>query len=110
MSAATCSRCGYPRTRTACARCLYVEPGFLVEHRLTLRAECPVDGSEDVYNCIVSADRTIAVELILTTAKAIAQRAPIFQEDLTRELAESLACEVVTHGIHSGVYTTCRCG
>lgn len=21
-----CSRCGYPRTRTACARCLYVEP------------------------------------------------------------------------------------
>jgi len=25
-AAAYCSRCGYPRTRTACARCLYVEP------------------------------------------------------------------------------------
>lgn len=25
LPAQMCSRCGYPRTRTACARCLYVE-------------------------------------------------------------------------------------
>lgn len=82
---------------------------FLVEHRLTLRATCPIDGSEDVYNCVVLADRTIEVEHILAKAQMIAKREPIFQEALTLELAESLNAEVVTHGIHSGVYTTCRC-
>ena len=85
------------------------ESRFLVEHRLTLRATCPIDGSEDVYNCIVSTERTIDVEAILAAAETLTRRRPIYQEDLTRELALSLRAQIVTHGIHSGVYTTCRC-
>ena len=83
---------------------------FLVEHRLTLRGTCPTDGSEDVYNCLVLADRTIPVELILDHADVITKSGPLFQEEITRQLAHVLTAEVITHGIHSGVYTTCRCG
>ena len=80
---------------------------FSVEHRITVRSVCPVDGSEDVYNCIVALDRVVPVEEIIAAVEA-ETREPRFQEDITRSLAKRLDGEVVTHGIHSGVYTTCR--
>jgi GTP cyclohydrolase I len=82
--------------------------GFEVEHRLTIQATCPVDGTADAYNCLVSLDRVVSVEAILLAVELVTFE-PAFQEDITRELASLLSAEVVTHGIHSGVYTTCRC-
>lgn len=79
-----------------------------IHHRVTLRAQCPVNGEDDYYNTVVTLSRVVPVEDILYEAKFLTQ-APIFQEDLTRELAKAIKGEVVTHGIHSGVYTTCRC-
>lgn len=82
--------------------------GIEVEHRLTVKATCPVDGTADAYNCVVSLDRTITVEAILEAVDVVTAE-PSFQEDITRDLASMLKAEVVTHGIHSGIYTTCRC-
>lgn len=78
-----------------------------IEHRVTLTAKCPKDGSDDHYNTLITVNRVLPVEDILAAAESLAQE-PIFQEDLTRQLAFGLAAEVTTHGIHSGVYTTCR--
>lgn len=79
-----------------------------VEHRLTIKSVCPVDGTADAYNCLVTLDRVVSVEAILNAIEMVTFE-PAFQEDITRELAGILSAEVVTHGIHSGVYTTCRC-
>ncbi len=83
---------------------------ILTEHRLTIEAKCPVDTVTDTYNTYVRTTSLMGVEEILA-AVAKVTRAPIYQEDLTRELARELidVVEVETHGIHSGVYTTCRC-
>ncbi len=80
---------------------------MLTEHRLTIEAKCPVDGATDTYNVYVRTTSQIDVELINEAAKELAA-GPIYQEDFTRELGHALSAEVETHGIHSGVYTTCR--
>ncbi len=82
---------------------------ILTEHRLTIEAKCPKDGSTDTYNTYVRTSAILAVETIIAEAKEIGSD-PIYQEELTRALAERVpgAVEVETHGIHSGVYTTCR--
>ena len=83
---------------------------ILTEHRLTIEAKCPVDGTTDTYNTYIRTTSLVGVEEIIAEAKAITAGGPIYQEDLTRNLAERLPAvvEVETHGIHSGVYTTCR--
>ncbi len=80
---------------------------MLTEHRLMVEAKCPVDDTTDTYNTYVRTTKVRTVEEILAAVAAI--EGPIYQEDLTRELAVTLDAEVETHGIHSGVYTTCRC-
>jgi hypothetical protein len=62
----------------------------------------------DAYNCLVTLSHVIPVEDILNAVEMVTNE-PRFQEDITRELASLLSAEVVTHGIHSGVYTSCRC-
>lgn len=84
------------------------------EHRLTVRGICPVSGMADAYNCLIRLHGVVAVETILAVVDEVTQQ-PSFQEDITRNLAHQLGAAtkervgVETHGIHSGVYTTCRC-
>ncbi len=82
---------------------------ILTEHRLTIEAKCPVDGTTDTYNTYVRTNSLMSVEEILEAARKVTS-VRIYQEELTRELARELidVVEVETHGIHSGVYTTCR--
>ncbi len=82
---------------------------MLVEHRFTLQAKCPVDQKPDIYTVIVRTYRTVPVETILEAAKSIADK-PAFQEELTESLRRAIACEVETHGWHSGVFTKVVCG
>lgn len=82
--------------------------GVNVEHRLTIRARCPVDPDhEDVYETTISVHRVLPVEEILGAIEDATSNA-IFQEDLTRRLAVELSAHVVTVGEHSGVKTTCQ--
>ncbi len=80
---------------------------MLTEHRLTIEAKCPKDGTTDTYNTYVRSRVVIPVEDILAAVAQVTKK-PTFQENITKLLAGRLGCEVETHGIHSGVYTTCR--
>lgn len=80
---------------------------ILTEHRLTITAICPVDGTIDVYKMIVETHDMIAVERIQDVV-ASATRDPLYQEALTQSLADELGATVTTEGVHSGVDTRCR--
>jgi hypothetical protein len=77
-----------------------------VEHVFQLKAVCPVDERIDEYTVTVTIDRLVKIEDMLGFAQAMGSR-PVFQEDLTRLLADRLDGKVVTVGMHSGVRTTC---
>jgi GTP cyclohydrolase I len=79
----------------------------VTRHELEIRATCPVDGSEDVYECVVETARIVPVETILDEVK-IATKHPLYQEELTRKLADALCTKVTTVGTHSNVRTTCE--
>ena len=82
-----------------------------VEHRLQVTCTCPVDGTIDIYDLLVEADRTIPVEAILGITAELATGPPRYQEDLTGEIARQLLGTLVTSvGVHSGVETTVVCG
>ncbi len=82
---------------------------MLTEHRLTIEAKCPVDDTTDTYNVYVRTTSLMGIEEIKAVVAGVTTE-PLYQEDLTRNLGEQLidVTEVETHGIHSGVYTTCR--
>jgi hypothetical protein len=71
-------------------------------YTLTIKTKCPVDGSDDVYECLVESKDVVPVEKILELVE-INTKAPVFQEHLTMRLAATLKCKVTTTGIHSGV-------
>lgn len=78
-----------------------------VQHRFRLHGTCPVDGATDRYVVTVLADRVVTVELILAVALAATVK-PIFQEDLTRRIAERLRdVRVRTVCQHGDVRTRC---
>lgn len=79
-----------------------------VEHQFTIVGRCPVNGARDEYLCIVRTDHVIEVEIVLREVDVLLAR-PVHQESLTQSLADVLATEVETVGVHSGVRTTCRC-
>jgi heterodisulfide reductase subunit C len=79
-----------------------------VTHTLQITATCPVDNKLDVYECVVSATRTIPVEDILKAVEAIRAK-PAYQEDICQELHRQLGCEVKLTGYHSGVRTEVVC-
>jgi hypothetical protein len=82
---------------------------MIVRHRMhRVIATCPL-GGVDVYRLMVETTRLIAVEDILIALRELT-RAPIYQEDLTAQLAEKLNARVVTEGEHSGVATECEAG
>lgn len=79
-------------------------------HEFELQAKCPVDDSRDIYRCSVEVDRMIQCEAILSTAKKIATVAPIFQEELTQQIADAIGGMTTTTGLHKcGVTTTVVC-
>lgn len=81
---------------------------MLVRHYMTVTASCPVDEKPDHYEAIVECARVVKVEDILAAVERLKGQ-PIFQEQLTQELARSLGAKVTTTGYHSGVKTICEC-
>jgi len=86
----------------------YEDLKMRVTHRLQVRALCPVDGKQDVYDCRIVTSRTILVEDILKATDAV-RTEKILQEDLCERLAGELGCEVILTGTHSGVATEVIC-
>ena len=80
---------------------------MIIEHRVTIKAKCPVNDEDDYYNTLITVNRVVPVEYIQKAVAGYVEKR-IYQEELTRELGLLLMAEVVTRGIHSGVYTTCR--
>lgn len=80
-----------------------------VQHRLQMKAICPVDQRPDCYEMLVRAQRLVKVEDILTAVAKVTTEAT-YQEDLTQALSRELAAEVETRGWHSGVETVVICG
>jgi len=80
-----------------------------VTHSLQITAFCPVDNKPDVYECVITAKRVIAVEDILKAAHDFSSM-KVYQEELCQELHRRLACQVRLVGHHSGVRTDVVCG
>lgn len=81
---------------------------MLVKHHLTITASCPIDQKPDHYEAVIECVRVVKVEDILEAVTALKNR-PVFQEELTQELARALGAKVTTTGYHSGVKTVCEC-
>lgn len=76
-----------------------------VRYEFRFVGRCPVDSSNDVYDVVIAAGRTIPVEDIIAAGKAL--REPVFQEQITTHFAAALSCRVTTTGYHSGIKTIC---
>ncbi len=76
-----------------------------VTHKFIIKSKCPVDGTEDSYRATVTPKKFVMVEEILDVVAEITGT-PIYQEDMTQQLAEMIEGEVTTVGRHSGVVTT----
>lgn len=77
-------------------------------HEITIKAKCP-HGGEDRYAATFSTDRIIPVEVI-EKAIEVFTLSPVYQEDLTRMLAECLYCVVSLQGQHGKFLTTSAAG
>jgi histidinol phosphatase-like PHP family hydrolase len=76
----------------------------------TARAVCPRNKDvEDVYECIIRAERLIECEDILFEIESRSEK-QIFQEQLCEELATAFGCEVTLIGEHHHVKTEVTCG
>lgn len=73
-------------------------------HATTITGKCP-HGCPDVYEATFEVERLIPVEVIETAVKCYTL-APVYQEDLTRKLADCLQCRVTLKGSHGGFITT----
>lgn len=76
-------------------------------HSVTIAAKCP-NGAVDCYQAEFHIDnKVIEVEKIAEQISLLTKE-PIFQEDLTRALAENLGCSVTTVGKHGVFETNCE--
>lgn len=76
----------------------------MTSHTTTITGKCP-HGCPDVYEAEFTTGRLIPVEVI-QAAIACYTLAPVYQETLTRQLAECLQCRVTLKGSHGGFITT----
>ena len=74
----------------------------------TITGKCP-HGCDDKYAATFRASRLIPVEVIEAAIKALTHT-PIYQESLTRALANVLLCEVTLVGEHGPFATTTTAG
>ena len=79
---------------------------MLVTHEVQVYGRCPVDGKSDSYDVTVTTRKLIRVEDIISAIDAIEW--PVFQEEMTQQLADKLGCHVRSIGYHSGIKTTCE--
>lgn len=77
-----------------------------VEHQFRVHGRCPVDNTMDVYDVTITARTLVKVEDILAAVGAL--KWPLYQEQMTTQLAGVLGCHVRSVGYHSGVKTTCE--
>ena len=77
-----------------------------VTHEIEVRGICPVDLSFDVYQVKISSMRIVQVEDIISVVNAL--KWPLYQEEMTQQLAEKLKCSICSVGYHSSVKTTCE--
>lgn len=82
---------------------------MMVTHETTIQAKCPVDEGEDHYVVMFETQRIIKVEDISAAIEALT-KSPVFQEQLTIDLARRLGARVTTVGYHSGFKTTVVAG
>jgi hypothetical protein len=62
-----------------------------VRHHLVIVSTCPVDGQADTYLCDVFVrDRVLKCEDVICAVADVTAHGPIFQEDLTQQLADRL--------------------
>lgn len=81
-----------------------IERSFMVTHKTTITGKCP-HGSSDVYDAVFETNRLIPVEVIQAAITCFTI-APVYQEDLTKKLADSLQCRVTLTGVHKQFTTT----
>jgi hypothetical protein len=79
---------------------------MIVTHEIQVYGHCPVDGGGDSYAVTFTTMSLIKVEDIIAVVNAI--KWPVFQEEMTQQLAHKLGCRVRSVGYHSGVKTTCE--
>lgn len=72
-------------------------------HTTTITGKCP-HGCPDVYEATFQTRRLIPVEVIQAAITCYTM-GPVYQEDLTRKLAECLLVKVTLKGSH-GAFTT----
>jgi hypothetical protein len=79
---------------------------MIVTHEIQVYGRCPVDGKSDSYDVTITTMKIIKVEYIIAVVDAIEW--PVFQEEMTQQLADRLGCRVRSIGYHSGIKTTCE--
>lgn len=70
---------------------------------------CPNNGDTDAYAIIIESASPVQVERINAVTKVLLA-VPVYQEDFTRHLAETLNAKVTVTGWHQGVFVTSRFG
>ena len=75
-------------------------------HRIQVVGKCPL-GCDDIYDIEFHVDSVVIPVETIQDAITQLTRDPIYQEDLTRKLCESLRCKVVSRGTHSKFATEC---
>lgn len=76
----------------------------MITHSMQITGRCPLECA-DAYEATFRTRRLIPVEVIIAAVK-VYTIAPIFQEQLTQQLADCLQCEVELVGTHSNVRST----
>ena len=78
------------------------------KHKTVIHSTCPVNGMIDEYGAtFYVTGKVIPVENIQDAIDELTVT-PIFQEELTLQLAKRLQCSVMTVGTHSGFETVCK--
>lgn len=80
-----------------------------VTHSLIVNARCPANGNKDEYETTIEVARLIRTEEIATICGQYAEQ-KVWQEDLTRLLAQQFDATVTTVGLHGIVTTTVTVG
>lgn len=81
---------------------------MIATHSTAITGKCP-HGCEDTYKATFRMARLIPVEVIDAAIKSLTHT-PIYQESLTRSLADVLVCEVTLTGDHGSFSTTTTAG
>lgn len=77
-----------------------------IQYKFQIKSLCPADGRVDIYKVTIQSSTFIDVGEI-SSIQSDSETKVIYQEDLTRELADRFHCKVTTTGWHYGVQIIC---